>query len=146
MKISNLLILGETGVGKSYGTLCLTTEIIKKGYSASVLTAFEMTNLFLKYHTTIDAEKIEALSPILDPDLLVIDDLGTEPILKNVTLEYLYLIIAERMNKQKLTVITSNLSLSNILDRYGERIFSRLNNKELSAVIKLQGDDLRLKI
>ena len=60
-----------------------------------------MNNLFLSYHTSFGAEKSSYLDTVLDPDVLVIDDLGTEPILKNVTLEYLYLILSERSENTK---------------------------------------------
>ena len=104
-----------------------------------------MNNLFLSYHTTFDDQKQNYIDALLEPDVLFIDDLGTEPVLKNVTKEYLYLLLSERTNNNKLTVITSNLELDAILSRYNERIFSRLCNKRESFVAKIEGKDLRLK-
>ena len=76
---------------------------------------------------------------------MLIDDLGTEPVLKNVTKEYLYNLINTRQINKRATLITTNLSLDNILDRYDERIFSRLGNKNLSTIIQLLSSDKRLK-
>ena len=139
----NFIITGPTGVGKTFALECMTSEILKKGYTANFLTAFQLNSQFLKYHTCFDANKQSYLNLLLDPDLLVIDDLGTEPMLNNVTNEYLYLVLSERMLKQKATIISTNLDLNNLLDRYKERIFSRLTDKTKSILIKLDGDDLR---
>ena len=103
-----------------------------------------MNNMFLKYHTSFDANKHIHISPLLDSEFLFIDDLGTEPILKNVTQNYLYLILSERERHNKPTIITTNLMPENILDRYGERIYSRIANKSSSLLVHLTGKDLRL--
>ena len=139
----NFIITGPTGVGKTFALECMTSEILKKGYTANFLTAFQMNSQFLKYHTCFDANKQSYLNLLLEPDLLVIDDLGTEPMLNNVTNEYLYLVLSERMLKHKSTVFSTNLDPNNLLDRYNERIFSRLTDKTKSILIKLDGDDLR---
>lgn len=139
----NFIIAGPTGVGKTFALECLTSEILKKGYTANFLTAFQLNSQFLKYHTCFDANKQSYLNLLLEPDLLVIDDLGTEPMLNNVTNEYLYLVLSERMLKHKATIISTNLEPNNLLDRYNERIFSRLTDKTKSILIKLDGDDLR---
>lgn len=139
----SILLSGKTGVGKTFLLECTTSEIMKKGYTANFLTAFQMNNQFLKYHTCFDANKQSYLNLLLEPDLLVIDDLGTEPLLNNVTIEYLYLVISERMLKSKSTLISTNLDAQNILSRYGERIFSRLFDKSKSILIKIDGTDLR---
>jgi len=139
----NVLLSGPVGVGKTFALECTTSEILKKGHTANFLTAFQLNNQFLKYHTCFDANKQSYLNLLLEPDLLVIDDLGTEPMLNNVTNEYLYLVLSERMLKHKHTLISTNLSLSQILERYNERIFSRLTDKTKSILLRIDGDDLR---
>jgi len=140
-----IVICGKTGVGKTFITECFTNEIIKNGYVASFISAFGMNNLFSLYHTTFDNQKATYLNTLIDPDVLVIDDLGTEPIFRNVTKEYLYLILSERSRLNKLTVITTNLEPKELLDRYNERIFSRLFNKRESFLTQITGSDLRIK-
>ena len=143
-KLLNIIICGKTGVGKTFALECVANEIMKKGFSCYFFSAFGINNQFVKYHTCFDANKQSYLDILLDPDLLIIDDLGSEPVLKNVTREYLYLILEERMLKHKSTMISTNLNQSEIIDRYGERIFSRLFNKSKSYIFKINGDDLRL--
>ena len=143
-ELCNIILSGPTGVGKTFMAECFASEIIKRGYTVCFITAFQMNNQFLKYHTCFDATKQSYLELMIEPDLLILDDLGTEPKLKNVTDEYLYLVISERMLKHKTTFITTNLTFDGIRDRYGERIGSRLFNKLKVFPIKLYGEDLRL--
>lgn len=138
-----IVISGLTGNGKTYLAGCAAQKILERGMSVLALTAFAANNWFLKYHTCFDEQKASYLDPMLDCSLLIIDDLGTESILKNVTVEYLYQIINERNTAGKLTFITTNLTPDKILSRYGERIYSRLYDKALSLGIFLNAPDLR---
>ena len=141
----NLICLsGKTGVGKTFLTECTATYALKRGKLVSMISAFGMNNIFLKYHTSKTEEKVSVLDTLMDPDLLIIDDLGTEPMLNNVTVEYLYLLISERCLGEKQTIITTNLSPDGILARYGERVFSRIFNKRQCKNFQIQGDDLRI--
>ena len=78
------------------------------------------------------------------PELLIIDDLGSEPRIANITCEYLFSIINERQSRGKATAIASNLSPEGILDAYSERLFSRITAPRTCTVIMLEGDDLRM--
>ena len=111
-----------------------------KNLSVCFKTAFELNELARLYHIGKSYE----FGDILKVDILLIDDLGTEPILNNVTKEYLYNLINVRQINHLPTIISTNLSLDNILSRYDERIFSRLANKNLSTNIILTSQDKRL--
>lgn len=138
-----LVISGSTGNGKTYLAGCAVQKVLERGMSVMALTAFSANNRFLKFHTSFDNDKYEYLDPMIDCALLVIDDLGTESILKNVTIEYLYQVINERNTIGKLTLITTNLGHNDILTRYGERIYSRLFDKSLSYAVAIKGKDIR---
>lgn len=144
VKKKNLVISGTAGVGKTYLCECLANKLIQKKYSVCFVSAFDMNNMFLKYHTSFDANKNIHISPLLESDFLFIDDLGTEPTLKNVTQNYLYLILSERERHSRPVIISTNLLPENILDRYGERIYSRIANKQTGAFFHLDGKDLRI--
>ena len=73
---------------------------------------------------------------------MVIDDLGAERVLNNVTAQNLYTIISERQERKKPYMITTNLSLEEIGERYGDRLFSRLSSK-FNVPLELKGKDLR---
>ncbi|MDR3263905.1 MAG: ATP-binding protein [Clostridiales bacterium] len=144
-KYRNIFITGATGTGKTFLASCILGAVSEKGFYTEYLTAFNLNNLFLKCHISPLDEKYAILGGLIAADLLMIDDLGTEPILNNVTKEYLFNIINERTVAQKSTVISTNLSPAEILTRYGERIFSRICDKSASLLISLPGKDLRLK-
>ena len=139
-----ICLSGKTGVGKTFLTECTATYALKRGKLVSMISAFGMNNIFLKYHTSKTEDKVSVLDSLMDPDLLIIDDLGTEPMLNNVTVEYLYLLISERLLGNKQTIITTNLNPDGILARYGERIFSRIFNKRQCKNFQILGDDLRI--
>lgn len=141
----NILLSGYTGTGKTFLIECIANELIKKNKLVLFSSSFNMNNTFLNYHISFDPARDQIIKPYLESQVLIIDDLGTEPMIKNVTCEYLYLILNERMLNNLPTIITTNLDMNDILAHYGERIFSRLANKKISLLIKLDNEDLRLK-
>ncbi len=144
-KYKNIGLFGNTGVGKTFLTEAMANKLMSDGHVVMFTSSFNLGNTLLNYHKAIDEAKPSIIAPYLDCDVLIIDDLGTEPIYKNVTLEYLYLIANERFNSGKSTVFSTNLSTQEFRDRYGERVLSRLCNKQNSLTIKLISDDVRLK-
>ncbi len=136
----NINILGGAGSGKTFLLECVANELIKKGNVVCYKTAFELNELARLYHIG----KSYTFSDCIDADVLLIDDLGTEPILKNVTKEYLYNLINMRQIKKRPTFISTNLSQDDILSRYDERIYSRLANKNLAVNICLTSQDKRI--
>lgn len=140
-----IYLTGDTGVGKTFLLKCIANELIKKEVFVFYTTAFKMNSDFLEYCKVDAKEKNTVLAPYLESEVLLLDDLGTEPLLNNITLDYLYLILNERILSNKTTIINSNLSLERLLSRYGERIFSRIMNKRTGLALKIEGDDLRLK-
>ena len=139
----NVILSGKTGVGKTCVFSAVANDLIQRGFSVLFLTAFEMNSRFLKFHTSPLSERAMYLTDVMECDLLVIDDLGTEPMLKNVTTEYLLTVLSERTARGRHTFITTNLTSDDILARYGERIYSRIFDKMHSLPVALDGDDLR---
>lgn len=139
----NLIFLsGGTGVGKTHLMQCMANEMIERGMVVKVVTAFQLNQDFKDFSKCYDDD---ILNNYLDCDALFIDDLGTEPMYKNVTIHFLYLIINERKMHNKPTIITTNLLLSDLFDRYDERIFSRIADKRTSIPLLLEGEDKRIK-
>ena len=141
----NIVIAGSVGTGKSYLAKCIANELICKDFNVVFISATELNSILLKYHTAPIDEKGIYLDLLTECDLLVIDDLGSEPIYKNVTEEYLLMLITERMTKGNPFIITTNLEQEQLLDRYGDRTLSRLNDKRHGVFIKIKGEDLRRK-
>lgn len=144
-KYKTIILSGAPGVGKTYLTECICNKLINKRCVINYYSAFALSDLFFKHYNSFNGLKKNLLDNVLECDVLIIDDFGAEPSTKN-SVEYFYNLLNERLVKQKFTIVSTNLSPMQILDRYGERIFSRLNNKNSCAMFKISNKDLRLNL
>ena len=74
----NLMIYGDTGVGKTYLTHCIAKELLDRSYFVLYFSAFDLFDLLSKNTFQRDVQSADMASFIYDCDLLIIDDLGTE--------------------------------------------------------------------
>ncbi len=144
-KYNNFTILGGVGVGKTHLMECMTNYALDQQRYVIYMSAFKLNQTFLNYHTSHISEKNNIIEPLLECEMLCIDDLGCEQMLNNVTIPMLTMLINERNLASKKTIITSNLSLDEIRERYDYRICSRLLDNNVSLTIMLEGRDLRQK-
>lgn len=142
-KKRKLIFSGSVGVGKTYLVAAVANEIIKKGYKVMYISAIDLAQLFLNYHMASVNEKDLLFAPLKQADMLIVDDLGVEPIYNSITIPYLYQILELRGMRHM--IITTNLTLEDIEARYGERIYSRIVDVDNAMMLRLSGDDLRLK-
>ncbi len=139
----NLLLLGDVGTGKSFLSNCIANELLKSGHSViyfSAISLFESISSY-KFNKSGKNPSDNPTSDIYSCDLLVIDDLGSELTNQFVCSE-LFSIINERHLRRKATVISTNLSLNEISERYSSRIFSRIYS--YYKICGLSGNDIRL--
>lgn len=142
-KKKKLIFSGSVGVGKTYLVAATANELIKKGYKVMYISAIDLAQLFLNYHMANVSDKEVIFAPLKQADMLIIDDLGVEPIYNSITIPYLYQLLEFRNMRHM--IITTNLTLEDIEARYGERICSRIVDVDNSMLLRLSGDDLRLK-
>lgn len=140
----NLFFYGTVGTGKSFLSCCVAKELMDQGSLVIYFSAAQLFDTLSK--STFDKESKEASSGISDDicdcDLLIIDDLGTE--LTNAFVSsQLFACLNNRHLRKKSTVITTNLSLGELRDRYSDRIFSRITSNY--EVCKLTGRDIRMQ-
>ncbi len=140
----NILFTGPTGVGKTFLSNCIAKELIDRSFSVIYLVAQDFFEILSRYRFGKDDEETarEAYRGILDCDLLILDDLGTE-VNSSFVSSQLFYCINERIEREKGTIISTNLSLKGLRDRYSDRVTSRL----MSAydMMPLYGNDLRLR-
>lgn len=140
----NLLFTGNTGLGKTFLSSCIAKEMIKKDKTVLYQTAPIMLDMLIDYKFNKNNQVKNTCKNLLDVDLLIIDDLGTES-LNNYTFTELFNIINTRLlnqnNKCLKTIISTNLSLPILNKNYGERITSRLIGNY--NICRFFGDDIR---
>ena len=138
----NLLLTGEGGLGKTFLLNCIFGRVTSRGFSAVRVTAFRMFEAMRRQHVG-NEENYDGFSALIETPLLLIDDLGTEPMMRNITLEYLFTLLNERIAAKRHTVIATNLTPPQLKERYGERVASRLLDRSICAPVQFKGKDLR---
>lgn len=145
VKKKNILISGRTGTGKSFLLNCIAKELSDRLFPTIRLSAYKMVNeLFDKYiddSTDFNSE----LERLCETDVLIIDDLGTELMKENFTHNTLYYIFDRRCELNNATVVSTNLNVKQLEEKYSDRIMSRLFNVRTTTAIQLQGSDVRIK-
>ena len=141
----NLLFTGNTGLGKTFMTNCIANELLKKGKTVLYQTAPVLLDTIID--NKLNKQKDEHFyKNVLEVDLLIIDDLGTD-CMNSMKLSELFTIINTRLlnlnSKSTKTIISTNLNLNNIFSNYEERIGSRIAG--FYDIYYFFGDDLRFK-
>lgn len=145
----NLLFTGNTGLGKTFMSNCIANELIKKGKNVLYQTAPVLLETVIdsKMNKYKNSSQDNFYKNVLEADLLIIDDLGTE-CLNSMKLSELFTILNTRLlnlnNKVTKTIISTNLNINNIFKNYEERIGSRIAG--FYDIYYFFGDDLRFKI
>lgn len=140
----NLVFQGQTGTGKTFLSSCIAKEVIDKGMTVVYKSSVDIIKLVSKMQFGSDygQEVTEEYESIMNCDLLIIDDLGTEMISKFVVSE-LYYLINTRIVSGKKFIISTNLSTKEIDQLYTSRIAYRL--AENCSILPFVGDNLRKK-
>ena len=140
----NLLFSGSTGLGKTYLSNAIVSKLLEKGYTVLYQTAPVMLDTLISKMFKNDSSFSENL---LNVDLLVIDDLGTET-MNSMKFTELYKIINTRLLNQNgkitKTIISTNLDLQGLYNTYDERLVSRFIGHY--DIYRFFGDDIRFKI
>lgn len=136
----NLLFTGNTGLGKTFLSNCIANEVLNMNKTVLYQTAPIMLDSIIDYR--FNKNEGEIYKEILSVDLLIIDDLGTESI-NSMKFTELFNIINSRILSNQKTVISTNLSVNELLKNYDERIFSRFAGHY--NICRFFGDDIRLQ-
>lgn len=132
-----LLIIGKTGVGKTHALYALANKKqLRVDNFVELLIEFRDYIRMGNYYQNIKDYTARPFS--------FIDDLGAEKV-SDFVFEFLYLLVNRVYEKgdQAKLAITSNLTIEQMREKYGDRIVSRLI--EMCAVVEIDGDDRRLK-
>lgn len=144
-KSQNIIFTGTEGLGKTFLCRCIGNELLNKGYTVLYITSFNLFELYEKrqFSKSMSDLELRILDIVLDVDLLIIDDLGTEFRI-NSNLSEFFNIVNSRIILEKSTIISTNLNIKEIDTNYSTRVFSRIFGEYES--FKFAGEDIRLKI
>lgn len=139
----NLLLIGNTGTGKTHICTAIAKSIIGRGFDVLYDTAH---NILRELADDQFRDRYRQPEPLgdkyLECDLLILDDLGAE-FSNQVTVSCLYNLINTRQNKGLSTVISTNLSAQELAGRYDGRIYSRIIGSDYT-VLSFTGKDHRI--
>jgi len=119
----NLLMVGKTGLGKTHLSLAIASRVIDRGYGVIYGSAQNLLEKIQDEH--FGHSDGNTMHSLLECDLLILDDLGTE-FRSNFTVSAIYNIINSRQLTGKPIIISTNLSMQEMLDYYTERFSSRI--------------------
>ncbi len=123
----SLVLCGATGLGKTHLSTAVARRVIERGFDVYYASALQMFSDF--EHTRFGTGMADAPSVDIarysECDLLILDDLGTE-VVNQFTNSCLYLVLNNRINMRRPTIISTNLTGKEIKARYTDRIASRI--------------------
>lgn len=140
-KAQGLVMYGGTGLGKTHLSLAIANVVIEHGYGVyygsiqNIMEALEKEH-FGRKQVSDESEK----EAITSADLLIIDDLGVE-FITQFTTAALHDIINTRLLRNLPTIISTNLEMDEIYEKYTQRIASRLFGSSLP--LAFCGKDIR---
>ena len=139
-EVSDLLFTGQSGLGKTYLMHAIAHRVTERGFTVEYLSAFKLLDIMRRAYFENNSGLLNTLIAV---PLLLIDDLGTEPLMENITVTQLFNLLNERQNRDRHTVISTNLTIPELKARYTERIASRLLDESRCKQLKFIGDDIR---
>ncbi len=146
-EIKNMLFCGPTGVGKTYMAGSIAIELMNRGYTVIYQTAPALFNIIYEYRyksSNDDIYENSIYKSILEADLLIIDDLGTESPSAMRYAELLSIIDTRNSNDKKKhckTIIATNIHPKQLFNYYDERVVSRIMGSY--DLFWFAGDDIR---
>lgn len=141
-KPGNLLLFGAPGLGKTHLSAAIAREVSGKGYSVVYDTAAHVFEQFeaQKFSREEDEEISADVERVLQCDLLILDDLGTEMVTAFVQ-SALYRIVNTRLMEKKSTILNTNLTPGELGRRYSPQIASRIEGEY--QILPFLGEDIR---
>jgi len=145
----NLLFTGEPGLGKTFLSNCIASELLNSGRTVIYQTAPLLLDIIMDYKMRFDKPASfneEMYNCLFEADLLIIDDLGVES-LNSARFSEFFNILNSRLltqeNRKTKTILSTNLSLEQLWKHYDDRIISRIMGN--FDMCRFFGNDIRIK-
>lgn len=141
----SLLLMGNTGLGKTHLSTSVAAEVVEKGFDVVYETSHNLISVFSaeQFGRPLPTANVTRSSErYFNCDLLIIDDFGTETV-NQFSVSCFYNLINTRVNKGLPVIINTNLTQENIKTKYSDRIASRLFGEFI--VLSFPGKDIRMQ-
>jgi DNA replication protein DnaC len=144
-----LMLIGPPGIGKTHIAVAVLRRVMTR---MAIRGLYRDTRALLReirstYNPAINSVEMDVLRPVMEADLLVLDDLGAERLTDWVE-ETMSLIVNTRYNERRITIFTSNhedipdeTDMNSLYVRVGFRLHSRLT--EMCEFLEWEGPDYR---
>lgn len=139
----NLLLSGKSGLGKTFLLHAIAHRLVQRDIMPVYTSAYHLLEVARKAYFENSSDK---LAEMMNAPVLLIDDLGTEPMMQNITIEQLFNLLNERQLNRRHTVISTNLTMAELKERYTERVSSRLMDESSWRRLVFTGSDVRKKL
>ena len=141
---TSLLMIGGTGLGKTHLSTSIAKAVIEKGFDVQYVTAQDLISDFNyeRFHKSFSDSSDPKTNRYFECELLIIDDFGTEENTQFSSAAF-YNLINTRSNKSLPTIINTNVRQNAIVERYTERVASRLFGEY--TVLVFPGKDIRMQ-
>ncbi len=139
VRYRDILLTGQSGLGKTFLLRAMADRLIRRDMDVLLINAFQFFQSARKSYYENDSY----ISGLDSVPILMLDDLGSEPVMQNITIEQLFNLINSRQGRGLSTIISTNLDAREFRNRYTERIASRVMDLRKSQVISLSGKDIR---
>ena len=141
--VKDMLLMGQSGLGKTFLMHAMAKVLIRRGVNVLIFSAYKFLEIARRAYMSGDNRDLDAL---MQADVLMIDDMGAEPLMENITIPQWFNLINERQIAGKGTIISTNLMEDNLRTRYTERVASRLTKGSGYRLIQFGGVDVRGRI
>ncbi len=143
VRTHTVMMMGQSGLGKTYLMHAMAKVLLERGHNVLMVSAYRFLDTARKAYFSGDTRDLDMLT---EADILMIDDMGAEPLMENITITQWFNLINERQLQGRATVISTNLTDSELRTRYTERIASRLLSTNDCLILQFRGDDVRRRV
>ncbi|MCC8073731.1 MAG: ATP-binding protein [Clostridiales bacterium] len=137
---ASLLLMGGTGLGKTHLSLAIANVVINRGFGVVYGTSQNILSDLQNENFGRTDNLRYSVHDVLECDLLILDDLGTE-FVNSYTVSTLFNIINSRLASKLPTIISTNFTFDELEDKYDQRITSRITGEYKPLI--LVGNDIR---
>ena len=136
-----VLLSGQSGLGKTFLMHCMLHVLVERGLQVMLLSSFKAQDIMRRAYYSRDGQ--DDMDLLMNQDVLMIDDFGSEPLLDNITVTQFFNLINERQIHRRACVFSTNLAPYDLVKRYSERISSRLLDRRTMMIVEMRGRDVR---